>query len=289
MKLNIKKISNLATKDFFVRDHYKNEIHLFGVELKGRTFYYHHLENFFALKLHQVESEITKLFDLGISPYPCLSFFKESIESYFASMDQKQKSIELMGLTNLDSFRAQNSAYKTYKIKIHKNSLSEAELFELRNYSGKFIFDANQSLSVTEFQKIFDQILANDLMDKVSYFEEPIKSADLISISKDLLSKIALDETLFTQKETIVEKIFDHLSCLVVKPSMIDLAKREFFYHSGKNITLSSSYEHPSLYHGFFKEALKVKNNIHGLATFDIHPDFGNNYFNFSNSSITLN
>ena len=217
---------------------------------------------------------------------------KSSISSYFSKKNHNP--IFLSTIYNNNNNRYQN--FDTIKLKIGFNSLDEdiKIMRKINSYKKmKFRLDANQALSVDDIIKIEKATKDFD----IEYLEEPLSDLtieNLRIIKKNTNFKIAIDETIYTDKNWKEFLSTGMINYLIIKPSIFGGFKDFFeivnFANNNKvEIILSSSIEtrigHFACLH--LASSLNSKTR-HGLDYFAFYTDSENVFFNQNDCKIKL-
>lgn len=264
------------------------------------VFTYHHLPDFFHCSrdevfhtLHSIEENPQE--DLEIKN-PSLVFFKRTID-YFLQQKKSSaswpKSQKLLTLKEFQDSLAQDSLLQESLISDSLNN--ESKRFKLKTALPSFlewcdflddnnhlrdkilrekyqlVFDFNQTITdIVELKKLLHKTLDSKWREALFYFEEPGHVRLYEYLSNEELGLIALDESLVDLYQ-LNPRILENAGFFVVKPSLLEESIISSLLERNTPISLSSSYEHPSLKLGYLPYLQKdLRNTIHGLSTFDL-------------------
>ena len=280
-------------KRFFVQNQWLSECQLYTITVEGKEFTYHHLPDFFHTSKEEVISTLTSIEknpkQVQNIKNTSLAFFKDAISTYLNDpeiennlKDHWPKVQKLMSLDEfLNSYTLKNLALNDrVKLKANPDEFQKfCQKIENQTDFSKWL-ETNQISIVLDFNQSINELsfLTNFLknIEKLSwhkailYIEEPSPTHLYKFLDKSALKLIALDESLgdFSKLE---ENLLHDVAFFVVKPSILNRSTIDSLLKYNKPISLSSSYEHPSIMIGYLPLLkLDLKNEIHGLSTFDL-------------------
>lgn len=282
---------------FFVHDKWHEKIELYQLTYNHKVFSYHYLKDFFHLSVHDAEDALKKLqvflenkvyldelkTEHFLRDLPnSIAFFARGVFShqYPHQTPFLLKNQELVHYKNLKL-----SSFQSKRLKIKMDEAGISELFDheenfqpLIEDQIELVLDFNQTLKAIDVHHLKKIIDHHPLKDQILYLEDPLKAHDYHHLNKDELRLIGLDESLH-QLVLHDKHLLENISWMVIKPSLYSFQFIHDLLQKDKNISISASYESPSIYRAFMPFIEQSKTNIHGLSTFNIYPDeFKNPY-----------
>ncbi len=293
-----------SPKAFFVKDTWHNEFCLYSIIVDGNKFTYHHLPLFFNCNEEEVLDTLNTISKNPksniISDNTSLNFFKSTIDLYLNLKEPQQLDHYVNNLwphcqllLPIDDFINKISKspifFKEKRIKIKTNyeslmnwchSLNNNQhlLKTLNAIKCQLVFDLNQSIyEINELVDLIAMIKMAKWRSNFLYLEEPATPELYINLPIEDINLIGLDESLLkledrTSKLELFTKsvLLNNCAYYIIKPSILKKTTIDFLLQQNKPISLSSSYEHPSLKLGFTPYLnLNLNNKIHGLSTFE--------------------
>lgn len=276
---------------FFVYDKWHEKIELYQLTYNHKTYSYHYLKDFFHLSVHDAEDALKKLqifleekfFLDAIKTEHFLQDLPHSI-AFFARGIFSHQSPQKMPflLTNQELVHYKNlnlSSFQSKRLKIKMDESGISELFDreenfrpLLDDKIELVLDFNQTLKAIDVHHLKKIIDHHPLKSQILYLEDPLKAHDYHHLNKEELKLIGLDESLH-QVALHDKHLLENIPWMVIKPSLYSFQFIHDLLQKGKNISISASYESPSIYRAFLPLIEQSKKNIHGLSTFNIYPD----------------
>lgn len=286
-----------SPKRFYVKDRWLSEFHLYSIKLDHTVFTYHHLPHFFGCNsetavevLEKIENDPLGNIDIANAS---LAFFKHTVDLHL-KINNENRIQEILKncwpisqkLLALSEFHLQLKTSASIlndqriKLKSTADELEEWCLFIEKNQdlqrkiirsNCQLVFDLNQDItSADKLRKILKQLTSAHWSNNFLYLEEPATPEIYSCLSASELDKIALDETLQNLNQ-IEDSILTNVGFYILKPSLLSKETMQYLLSKNKKISLSSSYEHPSLKIGFSSFlSQELNNEIHGLSTFEL-------------------
>lgn len=291
MENKIEKVIIDPTMPFFVHDKWHEKIELFQLCFNQHTYSYHYLKEFFHLSQHDAEEALNDLLNFlehnpGLHQEQTINFLEglpTSIAFFARGILAHQKPLETpflltnQALTHYKKLSHQHLLSKRIKIKMDLQGINflfdhEENFKPLIDNKKEIVLDFNQTLTAHDIHLLRKMIEKHPLKNQILYLEDPVKPHEYKHLNKEELHLVALDESL--AHIALHEKhLLENISWLVIKPSLYSHQFVENLFTQKKKITISSSYESPSIYRAFLPLIEMSKMSIHGLSTFNIYPD----------------